>query len=333
VLVTARDDPLLAQWQYGLGRSVAWTSDTTGHWAKDWVGWTGFSRFVSQLVSWTFPGEETGGIEARFDTASGKTTLHVESVAADGSPRDFYATTATIVGPDLTSTTISLPQVAPGVYETTLGEVDPGAYAIRLTQTKPGSSALGRTVGLVAPTAAEYRSLGPNLPLLAAIRAATGGVVADDPLTVWRHDLATTSSFTDLWPILLILAMLLWPLDIALRRVSVGRRELALAGAWVRALPSRRRRAAPRTAQVEGLIAARGRATSDVARAAMREAVGGTPDDRSTEPRSTGPLSPEPATADASVPPPAPASAPGAAGSGDQTIDRLREAKQRTRGR
>src|SRR5687767_10155148 len=59
VLVTARDDPLLAQWQYGLGRSVAWTSDTTGRWARDWVGWTGFSRFFSQLVSWTFPGEET----------------------------------------------------------------------------------------------------------------------------------------------------------------------------------------------------------------------------------------------------------------------------------
>src|SRR5690606_7658638 len=37
VLVTARDDPLLAQWQYGLGRSVAWTSDSTGRWAKSWI--------------------------------------------------------------------------------------------------------------------------------------------------------------------------------------------------------------------------------------------------------------------------------------------------------
>ena len=100
VLVTARDDPLLAQWQYGLGRSVAWTSDSTGRWARDWVGWDGFSRFFSQLVSWTFPGEETGGIEAGFDIDGGKTTLHVESVEPDGSPRDFYDTTAVVVGPD-----------------------------------------------------------------------------------------------------------------------------------------------------------------------------------------------------------------------------------------
>ena len=177
VLVTGRDDPLLAQWQYGLGRSVAWTSDSTGRWAKDWVGWSGFNRFFSQLVSWTFPGEETGGIEATFETTGTATGLHVESVEPDGSPRDFYATSAVVVGPDLEPRTVDLVQVAPGVYQAPLGEIDPGAYAVRITQTRPGSSPLGRTVGLVAPTAAEYRQLGANEPFLAAVRAAAGGSV------------------------------------------------------------------------------------------------------------------------------------------------------------
>ena len=80
VLVSPRDDPLLAQWQYGLGRSVAWTSDSTGRWAKNWIGWNGFSRFFSQLVGWTFPGEESGGIEASFESLGGRTRLHVQSV-------------------------------------------------------------------------------------------------------------------------------------------------------------------------------------------------------------------------------------------------------------
>jgi uncharacterized membrane protein len=164
VLVTARDDPLLAQWQYGLGRSVAWTSDSTGRWARDWLGWTGFSRFFSQLVAWTFPGEETGGIEASFDTVGSQTTLHVESVEDDGSPRDFYATQAAVIGPDLTPAQVSLAQIAPGVYEAPLGELGPGAYAVRISQQRPGSTPLGRTVGLVAPTAAEYRQLGANEP-------------------------------------------------------------------------------------------------------------------------------------------------------------------------
>ena len=46
---------------------------------------------------------------------------------------------------------------------------------VRITQTRPGTSPLGRTVGLVAPTAAEYRLLGANEPFLAALRTATGG--------------------------------------------------------------------------------------------------------------------------------------------------------------
>ncbi len=249
VLVTARDDPLLAQWQYGLGRSVAWTSDSTGRWAKSWIGWQGFSQFFSQMVGWTFPGEESGGIEASFVDRGGRTFLRVESVAEDGSPRDFYATHVALVGPDLQPAAIDLSQIAPGVYETPVESLESGAYAVRVTQTKPGSPALGRTLGLVAPTAAEYRLLGANEPLLGAIRAATGGKEADTPAEVWVHDLRATNRYTDLWPLLLVLALLLWPLDIALRRVSVGRRELADARRWAGSV-GRSRRVATRTRHV-----------------------------------------------------------------------------------
>jgi uncharacterized membrane protein/Mg-chelatase subunit ChlD len=363
VLVTARDDPLLAQWQYGLGRSVAWTSDSTGRWARDWVGWDGFSRFFSQLVSWTFPGEETGGIEAVFDSSGGKTTLHVESVETDGSPRDFYDTSAVVVGPDLEPADVDLVQVAPGVYEVALGEIDPGAYAVRVTQTRPGSSPLGRTVGLVAPTAAEYRVLGANEPFLTALRTATGGSVVETPLDPWRHDLVSTSRSTDLWPLLLVLALLLWPIDIALRRVSIGRREFAAARGWVRDVPRRRRRMADRTAAGEGLFAARERATSVSVRAAIRQeaapaegagaaadvAVGvGVPQPASTVPARAVPppvtatpapkptpaaAAPAPAAAPAAVAPlpaPTPPSTPGAA---PDTMARLRDAKRRARER
>jgi Uncharacterized membrane protein len=271
VLVTARDDPLLAQWQYGLGRSVAWTSDSTGRWAKDWVGWSGFNRFFSQLVSWTFPGEETGGIEASFQTTGGTTGLHVQSVETDGSPRDFYSTSAVVVGPDLEPRTVNLVQTAPGVYDAPLGEIDPGAYAVRITQSKPGTSPLGRTVGLVAQTPAEYRVLGANEPYLTSLRAATGGQAILTALDPWRHDLTATDQFTELWPWLLVLALLLWPLDIALRRMSLGRRELVSARDWVMGIGRRRRATAPRTATGASLLAARGRA--EIGRASCRERV------------------------------------------------------------
>jgi uncharacterized membrane protein/Mg-chelatase subunit ChlD len=342
VLVTARDDPLLASWQYGLGRSVAWTSDSTGRWAKDWVGWTGFNRFFNQMVSWTFPGEETGGIEATFETTGGTTALHVESVDADGSPRDFYATSASIVGPDLEPATVDLVQVAPGVYEAPLGEIEPGAYAVRVTQTRPGSSPLGRTVGLVAQTAAEYRQLGANEPFLASLRTATGGSVVATALDPWRHDLTATDRFTELWPLLLVLALLLWPLDIALRRMSLGRRELGAARSWVRGIGRRRRAAGPRTATAEGLLAATGRARTGDARAALRarQASGSSaasdPVPSAPIPASRAPSTPTPEAAPARpAPTPAAASAatPAAPADASDTMTRLRDAKRRARDR
>jgi hypothetical protein len=278
----------------------------------------------------------------------------VESVEPDGSPRDFYATSAVVVGPDLAPKDVPLVQVAPGVYEAALGEIDPGAYAIRVTQTRPGSSPLGRTVGLVAPTSAEYRTLGANEAFLGALRTATGGSVVETPLDPWRHDLVMTSRSTDLWPLLLVLALLLWPLDIALRRVSVGRREFAAARRWVRDIPKRRGRTAVRTAAGEGLFAARERATSTSVRASMGRRDGpsteitpgaiGAPLEPAVVVAAAGAATPVPAPAVRQASPPTtpaapkpatPAAAPAtpAPPAPADTMARLRDAKRRARER
>ncbi len=182
VLVSTRDDPVLAQWQYGLGRAVAWTSDAQGRWAANWVAWDGFNQFFSQLVSWTFPGEESGGMEAEFITEGDQVRLQLRSVESDGTPRNFFDTVAGITNPSLDVNEVRLDQVAPGVYEAPLGQLTPGAYALRFVQTKPGETPLARTVMLIAPTPAEYRLLGTNERLLAALRGATGGEALDG----WR---------------------------------------------------------------------------------------------------------------------------------------------------
>ena len=341
-LVTARSDPLLAQWQYGLGRSVAWTSDATGRWAFDWLGWSGFDRFFSQLVTWTFPGEESGGIEATLVTEGGETRLRVESADPDGRPRNFYETTARLVGPDLAEREVTLSQVAPGIYEAPLGEMPAGAYSVRVTQAKPGAAALGRTLGLIADTATEYRLLGTNEALLAALRQATGGQAITDPLDVWRHDLATTGAFTPIWPALLLLALLLWPLDVGIRRVSITRRELAGARAWVAGRWRAWRGPARRPVAVGEMLAAKERAAGAAARAALLRGRDEKAAPGVAAPPPTVPAAPNVTATPRPVAAPPPRPAPAApveppplepeAGLADRdTIFRLREAKRRAR--
>jgi len=44
-LITDKGDPLLAHWQFGLGRSVAFTSDAKAKWSKNWLGWANYQQF------------------------------------------------------------------------------------------------------------------------------------------------------------------------------------------------------------------------------------------------------------------------------------------------
>ncbi|HET7702350.1 MAG TPA: hypothetical protein VFK35_03050, partial [Candidatus Limnocylindrales bacterium] len=177
-----------------------------------------------------------------------------------------------------------------------------------------------------------------NEGFLATLRSATGGRAITLPTEPWTHDLRTNAASTDLWPTLLLLALLLWPLDIALRRVSLGRRELVDAGRWVRG-GWRRRSMAPRTTEVAGMLAARDRAAGSATRAALMR----TDDDAApvSRPIATTPVA-SAGRSDATPPPaaptpaptsaPAPAQAPAADGEGD-TLSRLRDAKRRARER
>lgn len=275
-------------------------------------------------------------MEAEFVTDGDRARLRLTSVDSDGTPRNFYNTQAGITDPLFEAHNATLEQVAPGVYETELGTLTPGAYAVRLVQTKPGETPLARTVVLVAPTPAEYRLLGTNERLLAALRGATGGRALVTGLEAWRHDLGTTTAATDVWPWLLLLALLLWPLDVAVRRLSVARSDVGVARAWVGARWRAWRGPARRPQPVTEMLAAKGRAGGRETRAALLRAESQpTADQPVTTPAATAPATaaPSPAAAPppAAPPPPAPPT-PDAQPEAD-TMSRLRDAKRRARDR
>jgi len=46
------NDPLLACWEFGKGRVVAFTSDAAPHWGSDFIRWTYYQRFWNQVIVW-----------------------------------------------------------------------------------------------------------------------------------------------------------------------------------------------------------------------------------------------------------------------------------------
>lgn len=233
VLSTPAGDPLLATWQYGLGKAAVWTSDLKAKWADPWMDWEGFGQFASQLVAFVLPAPQVEGVTARFSFSEGQGVLSVDAVGQDGLPRNFLEINARLVDPNLGVREVTLEQVGPGRYEARLEADQDGAYLAQL-ELRQGETSLGQqTVGLVVPYSPEYRSGGTNLSLLEELARLTGGSQLSDPLNVFIHNLPSAARAREIWAPLLWAVALLFPLDIALRRVMLSSEQFRSAAAWV----------------------------------------------------------------------------------------------------
>ena len=75
LMVTHRTDPLLAIRQYGLGRSLAFTSDVRSRWASRWLNWESFSKFWQQTARWTLRRSGTSGMQIETNVESSRGIL------------------------------------------------------------------------------------------------------------------------------------------------------------------------------------------------------------------------------------------------------------------
>jgi hypothetical protein len=265
ILETHQEDPLLASWQYGLGRSVAWTSDATGRWAADWVRWDGFPAFWAQTVRWTISQGRDNAIESVVTYESDSARLTVDARDGEGTLLNNLVMSANIVSPEGETVAVPLAQIAPGRYEGEFTPQSDGAYFIRLAGINEAEDAVvGQTSGWVLGYSPEYQQIESNPALLAEVMEISEGrelTIADIAPVVFSHDLDSRPTVRPIWPWLLFLAALLLPLDVAVRRLVINQSDIARA--WAATFGRLRPAAAPvqpRTEPMNRLFQAKERA-------------------------------------------------------------------------
>ncbi|HEX8917051.1 MAG TPA: glutamine amidotransferase, partial [Chloroflexota bacterium] len=233
VLASTRLDPVLAAWQYGLGRSVAWTSDAAGLWTKDWLRVPNANRFWANLASWVLPAAGTNQLFISGSSSQGQGHISVTMPPSVGANPGV---TAHILTPGLQTTTIQLEPSSPGQFGGSFQEGAQGAYFVTVEARGAGHAEAGQ-IGMDVPYSPEYRSTGLNLSFLRSLAAAGGGSIITHPQDAWKGNLQPVLAEYDVTLWLLLLAVLLLPVDVGVRRLVVSRRELA---AILEALPFRR---------------------------------------------------------------------------------------------
>lgn len=221
ILVSDEGDPLLALWQYGLGRSAAWTSDSGERWAKNWVQSNDFAKFITAINQQVFPQKSKRQFEASFERLGREYAVTIKTSEKDS---DLDAA-AEINFPSMKQEQASLFMESPGVFKGRFEANEKGPYTAKISLFSKNKVKAVETFNFVSSFSSEYLHRTPNKKLLSRVAEETGGNIINDPTAVFGEEFRQSYLSQEIWRILLIIALLLFFADVALRKLVITKQD------------------------------------------------------------------------------------------------------------
>ncbi len=227
ILIQTKDGPLLAAWPYGLGRSVAFTSDLSARWGRDWVRWDQYPKFVSQMIKWAQRKETPRNFHSTITRKGGQGTFTVDVTDDQNRYVNRLNLKIKVLFPSKADRIIPLDQVAPGRYQGSFNAEETGEYYISLFTGDTGEFLQSQVYGYGIPYTDEFANKGINYDLLERLASITKGKVMrpeDNLARLFTVKAEAKVRGAPLWPYLALLSLVLLVTDVAVRKFqSLGR--------------------------------------------------------------------------------------------------------------
>jgi uncharacterized membrane protein len=214
ILESEKQDPVLARWQYGLGKAAVFTSDLKDRWAAEWLSWKGYGKFWSQLVRETMRPPDSDRFNLRLRRTNDQADITVDAVEPDGQFRNMLRPKVRMIATDQTVVEAPLGQVAPGVYRAALPLTSEGPWIFSATDGLDGVAS-----GAIADSYPdEYHFYPPNEAGLRRLSEDSGGEYEPEASEIFDPLAEMVEIPIPLWPCFSGLALLLYLTDVFLRR-------------------------------------------------------------------------------------------------------------------
>ncbi len=212
ILAVDGADPLLARWQYGLGRAAVFSSDAKSRWAASWLTWSGFDRLWTNIFRDLLPHGNESEASARFDSANQELVVDYllsGNAAEPAVPPDLY-----VIGPGSFRRPLEISRLSPGSWRGRLriGSLE-GLFRIRPLN----DSRSFPEVGLYRQES-ELSEYGSNATLLKSIAQSTDGRFNPSLKQLFDSGGKYVDSTIRFWPGLLGLAIVLNLIELAMRK-------------------------------------------------------------------------------------------------------------------
>lgn len=220
ILRTKEDEPLLAVYQYGLGKTVSWTSDINGQWSKNYLSWKNGAQLIKNMIYWTIPEYGDGG------------NVNV-TVSGDEAVIDFYSDDVK-KGSKLSGHYNSeegeegkfeLSEVEPGRYQGKVNINDLGFYNFNIREENDGKI-VNSYNGAFAMQYSEEFKFNDNSGNIDILVNEVNGKFINKASEVFTGKEKIAYKKIQLKNICLVIAILLFFFDIVYRRLNLDYRKL-----------------------------------------------------------------------------------------------------------
>jgi len=228
LLATEFGDPLLATWRYGLGQTGVFTSDLKARWASEWLRWPGFAQLWTQTLRGMVRRSDLADFRLATEERDDRLRLTLDAVTPSGSFWNELDLQVVALDPRGRSHETRARQVAPGRYEAELPLSEmPGITMLSIAA--PGALERPQLAAHSRNYPAEFLPEPTNTTELQAVAEAGGGRFDPAPDQIFEPATTLMRRPVDLAKWFLMAALLLFPFDILVRRMTWQESKLAAA--------------------------------------------------------------------------------------------------------
>ncbi|MGM0409735.1 MAG: VWA domain-containing protein [Bacillota bacterium] len=219
LLYTENNFPVMANWRYGLGRTVAFTGDSGSDFAVDWTEWKEYDQLWSDILKWLMRSQESNLFHPYIVQKDDKFLIKADVINNDGEYVNHLDINTVISGPGDYQKKINLDQRGPGLYQAEVEVGSRGTYLFTMNWEDKSGSMKHNSVGYVLSYSPEYLPADGN-KVLEKMVDETNGRKLENPQEVFSYRPRYVSGRKDLWHIFVFVALIIFMIEIALRVVS-----------------------------------------------------------------------------------------------------------------
>ena len=218
VIISSEEDPILSYWQYGLGTTASWTTNSSGSWNEGLAGMDDYAEMWKRMLDLTEIQSQSGSDSLSMVRRRGK--LEVSYYAAQYS--DKTKITAVYNTPSGESGNIMLTSSEPGKYTGSFDTDEMGIYAISVTRKEGDEFAAGVSAIETVQFSDEYRKDISNQGFINFVEQ--NGRILDDNTKLYTKLKTRNRSKKNISYILIVIAIFLLITDIVIRRFDLVHR-------------------------------------------------------------------------------------------------------------